>query len=58
MFEPIPRACMEMYAMQDAERQRNDGDQRAADVQQKHDADQRNDEAFLDQRRFEVAMAR
>ncbi len=38
---------------QHAERQRDDGDQRAAHVQQEDDADQRDDEAFLDKRGFE-----
>ena len=35
---------------QHADRQHQDRDQRAADVQQKDDADQRDDDAFLDQR--------
>ena len=35
---------------QHADRQRENGDQRAADVQEEHDAHQRDDEAFLDQR--------
>ena len=38
---------------QHAERQRDDGDERAARVQQKDDADQRDDEAFLEQRPLE-----
>ena len=35
---------------QHADRQRDDGDQRAADMQQEHDADERDDDALLDQR--------
>ena len=35
---------------QDADRQHEDGHQRAAHVQQEHDADQRDDDAFLEQR--------
>ena len=38
---------------QHAERQRDDGDQRAADMQQEHDADERDDEALLDERALE-----
>ena len=38
---------------QHAERQRDDGDQRAAHMQQEDDADQRDDDAFLDQRALE-----
>ena len=34
---------------QDADRQRQDGHQRTAHMQQKDDADQRHDDAFLDQ---------
>ncbi len=38
---------------QHAERQRDDGDQRATDVQQEDHAHERDDEAFLDQRGLE-----
>ena len=38
---------------QDADRQHQDRHQRAADVQQEHDADQRDDDAFLEQRVLE-----
>ena len=38
---------------QHAERQRDDGDQRAADVQEEDDADKRDDRALLDQRPLE-----
>jgi hypothetical protein len=38
---------------QHPERQRDDGDKRAADVQQEHDADERDDGALLDQRALE-----
>ena len=38
---------------QHAERQRNDGDERAAHVQEEHHADERDDRALLDQRSLE-----
>ena len=44
---------MQQIGDQHAERQRDDGDQRAAHVQQEDDADQRDDEALLDQRALE-----
>jgi hypothetical protein len=43
---------------QHADRQHQDGDQRAAHVQQEDDADQRDDEASSISVRFSVAMAR
>ena len=54
--EPEQPSCRERH--QDADRQHEDGDQRAADVQQEHDADERDDDALLDQRDFSVSMAR
>ena len=50
MFEPRPSVLHGRESHQDADRQHENGDQRAAHVQQKHDADQRDDGAFLDQR--------
>ena len=38
---------------QDADRQRDDGDECAAHMQEKNDANERNDHAFLDQRGFQ-----
>ena len=38
---------------QHADRQHEDGDQRAAHMQQEHDADERDDQALLDQRALE-----
>ena len=38
---------------QHSDRQRDDGDQRTADVQEEHDADERDDQALLDQRALE-----
>ena len=35
---------------QDADRQHQDGDERAAHMQQEHDADQRDDDAFFGER--------
>ena len=43
---------------QHADRQHQDGDQRRAHMQQEDDADHRDDQAFLDQRRFSVSIAR
>ena len=53
MFELMPSSCMQMIGDQHAERQHDDGDQRAAHMQQEHDADERDDEALLDQRALE-----
>src|SRR5438874_935788 len=38
---------------QHTKRQRDDGDERTADMQQEHDTDERDDGALLDQRAFE-----
>jgi hypothetical protein len=43
---------------QHADRQHQDGHQRAAHMHQEDDADQRDDQAFLEQRALEVSMAR
>ena len=49
MFALTPCQCMTMNAAQDADRQRDDGDQRRAQVEQEHRADQRDDDELLDQ---------
>ena len=49
--EPQQLHCTECH--QHADGQHQDGDQRAANVQQEHDADQRNDDTFLEQRVLE-----
>ena len=59
MLEPMPEQLHGDERHQDADGQHQDRDQRAAHVQQEHDADQRDDEAFLEQRAAcSVAMAR
>ena len=50
MFEPSPSSLHAAESHQDADRQHQDRDQCAADMQQEHDADQRDDDALLDQR--------
>ena len=59
MLEPMPSDVHGDEGHQHADRQGDDGDQRAAHMQQEHDAHQRDDEALLDQRvDFSVSMAR
>ena len=53
MLELKPKQVHADVGDQHAERQGDDGDQRAADMQQEDEADQRDDQAFLDQRPFE-----
>ena len=53
MLEPMPEQLHGDERHQDADRQHQDRDQRAADVQQEHDADQRDDDALLEQRALE-----
>ena len=50
MLEPSPIDLHRREGHQDADRQHQDGDQRAAQMQQEHDADERDDDALLDQR--------
>ena len=54
MFELRPSSCMAMNGDQHADRQHDDGHQRAAHVQEEDDADQRDDDALLDQRAAQV----
>ncbi len=51
MFELMPSACITVKRDQDPDRQGEDGDERAAGMQQEHEADQCNDDAFLGQGR-------
>ena len=53
MLELKPQQMHAEIGDQHAERQRDDGDQRAAHMQQEHHADERDDEALLDQRALE-----
>ena len=53
MFELKPKQIHEEIGDEDAERQRDDRDQRAADVQQENDADEGDDDTLLDQRALE-----
>ncbi len=48
-----PERVHEDVGDEDAERQREDGNERAARVQQEDDAHERDDEAFLDERRLQ-----
>ena len=48
MLEPSPMQLHGRERHQDADRQHQDGDQRAAHVQQEDDADERDDDALLD----------
>ena len=54
MSAPTPTSRMRDERHQDADRQREDRHQRRARVQQEHDADQRDDEALLQQLAPEV----
>ena len=58
MLEPMPSACMQREGDQHADRQHEDGDQRAARMQQEQHADRGDDQAFLDQRALERVDAR
>ena len=48
---------MQAKAMSTPDRQHDDGDKRAADVQQEDDADQGDDDAFLDQRALRASRS-
>ena len=53
MLELIPWPIHDHERDQHRDRQNDDRDQRAAEMQQERDADQRDDDAFLDQLFFE-----
>ena len=53
MLELKPERVHADEGDQHAERQRDDGDERAAHMQQEDEADERDDQAFLDQRALE-----
>ena len=53
MFELMPWPIHDEEGHQHRDGQNDDGDERAAEVQQKREADERDDEAFLDQLFFE-----
>ena len=49
MLEPTPKRLHRGESHEHAHRQHDDGDERAANMQEKHDADERDDDAFLDE---------
>ena len=58
MLELIPCRYITSERDQNCDRQNNDGDERAAEMQQKCDADKRDDDALFDEFSFQVLPRR